>query len=567
MRFCEQLNAYIEQLGCTARELSEAAGISAATLSRYRSGERVPERDSAGYERLCAAIAARGGWDPAEVAAVFGRCSDLGAANRAQLRENFDTLMTVLRLNPTQLARGTNYDPSAVIRIRNGTRQPAEPEKFAADVARCAARQAETAGQQATLAQLLGCPAGELTREADRTEAIRRWLLEGRSQAAHVGGFLEKLDEFDLNEYIRAIHFDELKVPALPFQLPTSRSYTGLQQMMDSELDFLKATVLHRSAAPVIMYSDMPLEEMAGDPEFPKKWMLGMALMLKKGLQLHQIHNLNRPFGEMLLGLESWIPMYMTGQISPYYLKTAQNGPFLHLLKVSGAAALSGEAIAGSQGEGRYYLTKSRDEVAYYTRRAHTLLQKARPLMEIYRAGRAEALDAFLQEDAGQPGSRRNIRFAPPLYAMDEPFLAELLARRQVPEPERTRILVHAARQRSRAEEILTHGTITDEVPVFSPAEFAPVPLPLAGAFCEDNLFYTYDEYAAHWQQAEAYARAHPGYSLRRSLRPAFSNLEICMHEGRWAMVSKGRAPAIHFVIHHPRLRSAIEHFTPPMVD
>ncbi len=66
------------------------------------------------------------------------------------------------------------------------------------------------------------------------------------------------------------------------------------------------------------------MEEMAKDPEFPKKWMMGMAMMLKKGLHIRQIHNLDRSFEEMMLGLESWIPMYMTGQISPYYLPKVQ---------------------------------------------------------------------------------------------------------------------------------------------------------------------------------------------------------------------------------------------------
>ena len=117
--------------------------------------------------------------------------------------------------------------------------------------------------------------------------------------------------------------------------------------MMDAELDFLKTTALSRSADPVILYSDMPMTEMARDPDFPKKWMFGMAALLKKGLHLHIIHNLDRSFSEMMLGLESHIPMYMTGQISPYYLKNAQNNVFLHFLKVSGSAALSGEAIAG----------------------------------------------------------------------------------------------------------------------------------------------------------------------------------------------------------------------------
>lgn len=83
------------------------------------------------------------------------------------------------------------------------------------------------------------------------------------------------------------IHFDELKVPTAPFQFPGSKNYFGLQEMMNSELDFLKATVLSKSQEDVIMYSDMPMEEMAKDEDFPKKWMFGMACMLKKGLHLH----------------------------------------------------------------------------------------------------------------------------------------------------------------------------------------------------------------------------------------------------------------------------------------
>lgn len=54
------------------------------------------------------------------------------------------------------------------------------------------------------------------------------------------------------------------------------------------------------------------------------------------------IHNIDRPFSEMILGVESYIPMYMTGQISPYYIKGIQNRVFMYFLKVSGTVALSG---------------------------------------------------------------------------------------------------------------------------------------------------------------------------------------------------------------------------------
>ena len=47
MRFCEQLNEYITRLDCRGKELAEAAGLSAPSLSRYRTGERTPGRGSA----------------------------------------------------------------------------------------------------------------------------------------------------------------------------------------------------------------------------------------------------------------------------------------------------------------------------------------------------------------------------------------------------------------------------------------------------------------------------------------------------------------------------------------
>lgn len=297
-----------------------------------------------------------------------------------------------------------------------------------------------------------------------------------------------------MNEYIKAIHFDELKVPSVPFQLPTSKTYFGLDEMMESELDFLKAAVLSRSTAPVIMYSDMPMEEMAKDPDFPKKWMFGMALMLKKGLHLNIIHRVDRPFSEMMLGLESWIPMYMTGQVSPYYLKDIQNQIFLHFLKVSGTVALSGEAISGHHSDGKYYLTKNRDEVSYYRKRAEALLHHAFPLMDIYRKDSAKDLKAFLLADSHVRGKRRNILSSLPLYTMEESYLK-------------------------------------------------------------------------HLEQTRLYARLHPNYIFNQTSSCAFRNLQILIHERKWVMVSKGKSPAIHFVIHHPKLRKAIECFIPPITE
>ena len=575
MDFKKILDDYMKQLDCTAKDLAESSGLSAATISRYRSGNRVPEDGSENFDRLIngiISIAESKGIPDITVQSVSDAFSPYvrNSVDIVHFQKNFHTLLTVVPINISDLAHFLNFDPSYISRIRNGQRQPANPTEFARKISAFVARHCQTEEPKAIISSLIHCPVEELSNYTDFQDRLTDWLLAGAGAVKDsMTVFLEKLDEFNLNEYIHIIHFDELKVPSVPFQIPTSRTYWGISEMMESELDFLKATVLSKSTAPVIMYSDMPMKEMAKDPEFPKKWMFGMALMLKKGLHLYQIHNLDRSFDEMMLGLESWIPMYMTGQISPYYLKNTQSNPFLHLLKVSGSAALSGEAITGYHENGKYYLTKSKREVEYYHRRADELLKNADSLMEIYRSDREAELNTFLIADTRKSGKRRGIRSTLPLYTISEELLERILIRHGMDNRQKQRIKKHVKAQKERIVSILASETLEDEVPALTPGEFRknPPALDLSGIFCETNLPYSEEEYRTHMSDTQAFSRKNSNYILRISTTPTFHNLQILVHEGQWAMITKTKAPAIHFVIYHPKLRNAIENFIPPIVE
>lgn len=578
MKFSEKLNDYIKQLSCTGKDICNLSGISAASFSRYRNGERVPELGTKPFEDLCCALAqisAQKGELQITADAVkkaFVSCDDFVSTDKELLRKNFNTLLSALNVNLTQLCQYTNYDASAVFRIRNGSRKPGDAERFASAVASFVTRTMQMPSEIAAVAELIGCDIDEIYDLSVRYAKIKSWLLKQPVQKAEsnsVSKFLSKLDDFDLNEYIKVIKFDELKVPSVPFQIPSSKTYFGIKEMMESELDFLKSTVLSKSSAPVIMYSDMPMKEMAKDPEFPKKWMFGMAMMLKKGLHLHQIHNLDRSFDEMMLGLESWIPMYMTGQISPYYFKNAPNDVFLHFLKVSGIAALSGEAVAGYHADGKYYLTKVKREVEYYRKRAEEMLKNAYPLMEIYRSERKNELNAFLLADIKTAGKRRSILSSLPLYTISDELLNRILTRNNIDAELKEKITEYAKTQRQRMKIILENERIEDEIPDFVQENFTKSPpmLDLSGIFCEEDIPYNEEEYTAHLKESMAFAEQNPNYTLKCSTAHAFNNLKIIIHEGQWVMVSKGKTPAIHFVIRHPKLRSAIECFIPPITE
>lgn len=241
MNFSQKLNEYMEVLSCSAKELSQQSGISASSFSRYRNGERVPEFGSKSFEGLCetiASLAAQKNLSELTLASIketFLSCDDFVSMDKEILRQNFNTLLSTLNININQLCQYMNYDPSAIFRIRNGTRKPGDANRFASSVASFVAREMQTPLEIALVAELIDCDTDEISDLSIRFSKIKSWLLkqpEQENEEDSVSKFLSKLDAFDLNEYIKVIKFDELKVPSVPFQIPSTKSYFGLNGLL-----------------------------------------------------------------------------------------------------------------------------------------------------------------------------------------------------------------------------------------------------------------------------------------------------------------------------------------------
>ena len=576
MNFQEQLSGYIDAIGIRQKQLAAASGLSEATISRYLAGERDPKKDSEPIRLLAeglSRLAKEQGADLSreEILASLNATVDPGlTVGYDAFLTHLNHLLDLLNVRSVELARALNYDPSHISKILAGARQPGDLKEFIAEVSAYLGRRSAGKDAVSVVSRLTGTPAEALFDASELSGALSRWLSTAPADPKDepVAHFLGMLDDFDLKEYMKAIRFDELRLPPAGLRLPTGRTYLGLQKMMQGELDFMKATVLSRSSEDVILYSDMPLREMADDPDFPKKWMFGMGMMLKKGLHLHIIHDVNRPFPEMMLGLEANIPMYMTGQISPYYLPVSQSGVFTHLLKVSGAAALEGTAIAGKQASGKYVLYRSKDEVRHYRTRAEDLLEKALPLMDIYRRNRRDEYLARLA-DSYQGSDLSVVCGSLPLFTMASEALAELLRQSDLSASDTDAVLRHHASLRGAAEKLLASHRIRLVIPSLTEEAFAASPLQLAlsDLFIETDVPYTKEAYASHLADTERFAAKHRNLSVERNPAPAFRHITVTVVGDRLVIVSKEKSPAIHFVIHHKKMVRAFQNFTPPIVE
>lgn len=566
MNFKDKLNEYLKITNCSSKELSTLSNISETVISRYRDGQRVPKTNSKQLKSISGALEKIikdkniTQYKDVNIYEEFTKLiTNNDSFNYEIFSKNFNELIITLKININELSKNIVFDSSHISRIRYGKSKPADPFAFSIKVANFISSKYDNENNLKNISVLT---------EKDTTkENIYNVILEYLTNNSetkienknHINDFLNNLNNFNLNDYIKAIKFDELKIPYIPFYKQKSKTYYGLEEMKKAELDFFKANVLTKSSTEIFMCSDMPMEDMAKDVDFGKKWMFGVAMCLKKGLHLNIIHNLDRPFNEMMLGLESWVPIYMTGQVSPYYIKNSKDSVYGHLNYVSNNYALYGECIKGHHENGKYYLTSNTKEIEYYHSKAKYLLKTASPLMEIYNNENSSLFKTFLLNETKIHENRKRYLNSLPLFTISDTLLDKILIRNNISKTDIIKIKEYKKAEEKNIKEILKTNEITDIIP--NNKEVNNMYLSLENIFYDKKILYTNEEYKKHLKSTLNYKNKN--YKTIISNNSTFNNISITIFEDSQVIISKSSNPVIHFVIKHPKLISAIKNFTP----
>ena len=571
MNFKEVLNKYLKELNCSSKKLSNESGLSESVISRYRSGERTPVKNSEQLNKLTKAlfnIAKDNGKNKYtfdKIESDFNSVLTSDDFDYTTFSNNLNTLITSLNINTHEMSKYIVFDASHISRIRYGKAKPSNPVEFSNKICSYILNRYKNPDDINNLMMIIGCKKSDLSNEKIYSTLFNWLTSEIVPVKNQISDFLHHLDSFNLDDYIKVIKFDELKVPSIPFYKTKTKHYYGIEEMKQGELNFFKGTVLSKSKEDIFMCSDMPMEDMAKDIDFGKKWMFAIAMCLKKGHHLNIIHNLDRPFNEMMLGLESWIPIYMTGQISPYYLSNLKNNIYNHLNYVSAAAALSGECINGFHNKGMYYLTTNKNEIEYYKEKSDLLLKKAKPLMEIYRESNIKEYHLFLKKDENIECDRTRYISSLPLFTISDELLIKILKRNKLTKEEIDKIIKYKNNEFKYMNSILKKNKVFDYIYVIKEDEFiSDTPsLSLNNLFIDKIINYTYKEYIEHLKLTNEYAKNNKNYNILTEKDKTFKNITITILKNNHVIISKNSNPTIHFVIRHPKLVAAIESFNP----
>ena len=567
MTFKDTFNKLLKELNCTSRKLSINSGISESVISRYRNGERTPKKDSTQINKLIDTLYNISHEQELKYTKedikniLLSTLQEGNSFDYETLSKNLNNLIITLNININDLSKYIVFDSSHISRIRYGKTKPSDPISFSNKIANYILLKYNDTDNIKRLSLLINNNITSNTLFDQIFTYLTSNNNSNNNEDNHINDFLNNLNNFDLNDYIKAIKFDQLKVPTIPFYKARTKNYYELEEMKQAEIDFLKATVLSKSKEDIFMCSDMPMEDMAKDIEFGKKWMFGIAMCLKKGLHLNIIHNLDRPFNEMMLGLESWIPIYMTGQVSPYYFKESKNNIYGHLNYTSGNYALYGECIKGYHDKGKYYLTSNSKEIEYYKNKTNYLLKKATPLMEIYTEKDKDLYQTFLLNDSKIKSNRQRTLNTLPLFTINDKLLDKILKRNKISKEDIIKIKKYKQDEENYVNNILKNNIITDTIYNYENEFTNNLSLSLENIFYNQKITYTYHEYLEHLKDTINYSNKN--YHVIINNDQTFKNISINIVDNNYVIISKNINPTIHFVIRHPKLKSAIENFKP----
>ena len=405
----ERITLLMSVINAENADIAELAGFDRSNISRLRSGARVPLKTGSSMgrfvdavmgfalskgkgEAMAVLIGYDGKYSPEEFRSALLdwlyedtalpeiRESLTDTDTRLYFGKKLNAIMKAAGMSNVKLSKAVNIDPSYLSRMRSGKQLPNERSKVVERICDVLIRRTIDRDELDKLAEAVNIPEELL---AAQPGLLAEWLLSS-SETAYKAPVVQLLNTIGAIELDREIPVPEPDMSLAEAVLSdASERYRGTEGLRRAVMRFLMTTI--RSGKELLLYSDQSMEWMGGD--FHMKWLSLMAGVLKKGVNIKIIHNIERSSSEMLQAIASWLPLYMSGLIVPYYCVRRQGARFSHTIFLDpDNGCIEGSCAAGFENICDYRYITDPDELAMCRKQYDSLMADCRPLIKISRA-------------------------------------------------------------------------------------------------------------------------------------------------------------------------------------
>lgn len=368
MVFAHTLSQYMSRFDCSVTRLAQISGMSKSTISRYKTGVRLPEAPDT-VKALCEALLeAAGGGDEKDL------FKDLNAAYEAELfdfdyekfSKRLDKLIRALKINITNMAMCCSMDVSNLSRVRSGLRKPRDPHGLIPFICDYVVKNYKALTDQRKVAELMGASCFPFADLDEYRRSLSEWL-SGSGKDESLRCTFELAEHFEL-----MLDEEKLKRKTSPLQTAVSKAFVGLEAKHEAIEELLLTSLFSRSPKDLILYSD-------GSFSAPSDETVSLLFeLIQSGRHINLVLGIGEASDDLKAVFIPLLPLVLSGGLSLYAIDLEGTAVFTHLLAVSGSAALFGDSLVGMEDHVEFKLTREAASVASSWARAEQLLSMAK---------------------------------------------------------------------------------------------------------------------------------------------------------------------------------------------
>lgn len=571
-------------LGASNKDIASFAGVDRSGISRIKSGSRIPKPSSIStvklidgiflfaddkneMKKLILAVSCPGenpspdeikqyilqylyeGYreQPVKTKAPKPKKKDKSVSFRSY-GTKLDAVMSVADLSNMHLARMLHIDASAVSRYRNGLRTPKSNPKLTNEICDVLFARILELNRLNELLTLAKIPLDLADDEEECRSRFRNWLCDFETEGTSVLAekLLDSISSFSADIKLPLPSFAE----AAPDQILSDKKsvYFGIDGIRCAVIRFL-GNAIQNHAKELWLYSDEDMGWMTDDMNFRLIWTSLMRECIRSGTKIRIIHNINRDLDEMIDAINSWIPLYVSGMIEPFYFKKQIESKFsTTIFLCPGLACISSAHVAGSEDTCIYRYDTDEKLLEIYKTDYKKLLGMSKPLVRIYREPEEEK--KIYSGVAGVTAIGNTLSLA----TMPESVIKSVIERNELGEETKGEILSEWNSKTRLFHQVLKNGFVHECI---KPAEEellfgGKVPVDVRGA----SFTYTPQEYKEHIKNIIALSENHSNYRFYVLPDAAFTNINVVVSENS-VMVTRLLSPKITIVFSHPAMCEA----------
>lgn len=409
--FSKKFSLVLKELNISNSEISKLAGCNQSTISRFKTGTRIPDKNgklALDISKSILTISKNSNMqdtinkllnidtsllsDSEIVDAILNwlfkdqqLCSNKNTEiNSSSLFSvKLNRILNILNISNNWLSNKLYVDSSYISKFRNGNRTPKSNSKIITDLCIILTDEVLNRDKLDEILDLLDIHKSTSINKITLYEYIFQWLqTEEFKEKNEFENLLKNLDVFSLDMPQPLPVFEDIATENLLNN--KSNIYVGINGFRESVIRFLGNTV-QSSPCNLYLYSNQNMQWMTEEKSFLLSWFMLMSESIKRGTRIKIIHNINRNISEMISAINAWIPIYMSGMIEPYYFITNQDSHFHHTMFLcEGISCIRSSHIKGFENKAFYYYHTDYDSLILAKEEFNYMLSKCKPLIKIY---------------------------------------------------------------------------------------------------------------------------------------------------------------------------------------